>query len=174
MELGYGRTTTNAIAAEAGFSRGAMLHHFPTRADAIHASVEAVFRKRLQVLARGLAKHGHVGADRNRALLQVLWFQLRDRSFLALVELGIAARTDRELARLLAPAEEAYGRAWRELTRAALAANAGSTTAADDVLDTTRAALEGLALASARSTDDPPALRGVLRQLERVLGPTPG
>ena len=32
VELGYGGTTTSVVAARAGVSRGAQLHHFPTRA----------------------------------------------------------------------------------------------------------------------------------------------
>ena len=31
VELGYAGTTTTAIAQKAGLSRGAMLHHFPSR-----------------------------------------------------------------------------------------------------------------------------------------------
>jgi AcrR family transcriptional regulator len=47
--LGGFSTTAPAIAAEAGLSRGAMLHHFPSRQDLIRAAVErlhATFIKR--------------------------------------------------------------------------------------------------------------------------------
>ena len=40
-ELGYGNTTTEKVAKQAGVSRGAMLHHFPSRKTLIrrgHAS----------------------------------------------------------------------------------------------------------------------------------------
>lgn len=33
IDLGYGGTTTALIAEHAGVSRGAMLHHFPSRAE---------------------------------------------------------------------------------------------------------------------------------------------
>ena len=39
-EQGYANTTTESIATVAGVSRGAMLHHFPTRFELIQATVE--------------------------------------------------------------------------------------------------------------------------------------
>ena len=36
---GYGATTTVSVAAEAGVSRGAMLHHFPSKADLMLATL---------------------------------------------------------------------------------------------------------------------------------------
>ena len=41
-ELGYSSTTTDNIAKKAGVSRGAMLHHFPTRFDLINAAVQCL------------------------------------------------------------------------------------------------------------------------------------
>ena len=38
-ELGYGNTTTEKVAKRAGVSRGAMLHHFPSRLELIKAAV---------------------------------------------------------------------------------------------------------------------------------------
>ena len=45
--FGYNNTTTEKIANEAGVSRGAMLHHFPSRADLIKAAVLHLNNKRL-------------------------------------------------------------------------------------------------------------------------------
>ena len=44
VEVGYGRTTTQAIASQAGLSRGAMLHHFPLKSDAVRAAVVGKFQ----------------------------------------------------------------------------------------------------------------------------------
>ena len=46
-ELGYARTTTDNIARQAGVSRGAMLHHYPTRFDLIRAAVQHINLMRL-------------------------------------------------------------------------------------------------------------------------------
>ena len=42
VELGYARTTTTVIAEKAGLSRGAMLHHFPSKLGIIRAAVSIV------------------------------------------------------------------------------------------------------------------------------------
>ena len=41
-EVGYHAATTHQIAERARVSRGALLHHFPTRADIIQAALEAL------------------------------------------------------------------------------------------------------------------------------------
>jgi len=40
LELGYANTTTTLISERAGVSRGAQLHHFPTKAELVAAAVE--------------------------------------------------------------------------------------------------------------------------------------
>jgi len=50
-KLGYFHTTTPAIAEEAGLSRGAMLHHFPSRMDVVRAAIEHLYAKRLRQAA---------------------------------------------------------------------------------------------------------------------------
>src|SRR5690606_17333366 len=50
-ELGYFNTTTEHIARKAGVSRGAMLHHFATRAELIAAAVEHLNQMRLRMFA---------------------------------------------------------------------------------------------------------------------------
>ena len=48
-EIGYGNTTTEKVAKKAGVSRGAMLHHFPSRTALIRAAVMHLNQKRLQL-----------------------------------------------------------------------------------------------------------------------------
>ncbi len=46
-ELGYGRTSSTEICRRAGVSRGAQLHHFPTKADLVSAALDHVFERRV-------------------------------------------------------------------------------------------------------------------------------
>jgi len=45
-DLGYARTTTPEIARRAGLSRGAQLHHFPTKAELVTGAIEHLFARR--------------------------------------------------------------------------------------------------------------------------------
>src|SRR5260370_2151944 len=46
VELGYGATTTTEVAHRAGVSLGALLHHFPTKAELLSAAVGHAFDRR--------------------------------------------------------------------------------------------------------------------------------
>lgn len=114
--LGYFHTTTPAIAAEARLSRGAMLHHFPTRMDVVRAAIAHLHAKRLKAF-RDAVESLSPGADRAHAALRAHWEQLRHPLYAVFIELQVAARTDPELADVLIPAEAAFARELRETAR---------------------------------------------------------
>src|SRR5262249_35439581 len=87
-ELGYARTTTPEIARRAGLSRGAQLHHFPTKAELV-ATRNREFG---EAFARVPA-----GVDRYAAGIDILWSMLCGPTADAWRELALAARTDPEL-----------------------------------------------------------------------------
>jgi AcrR family transcriptional regulator len=98
QELGYTRTTTTEIARRAGVSRGAHLHHFPTKVELVTQAVEHLFERRH---AEFLAAFGELpvgAAQRVDAAIDLLWSMVKGPAFLAWVELAVAARTDPELA----------------------------------------------------------------------------
>ena len=55
-ECGYGRTTTVEVAGRAGVSRGALVHHFSTRADLVLAALEYLCERRLEELEVCIAR----------------------------------------------------------------------------------------------------------------------
>src|SRR5438270_13922097 len=63
VERGYAGTTTTVIAQRAGLSRGAQLHHYPTRAELVAAAVEHLAIKIGHELA---AESAALPADRDR------------------------------------------------------------------------------------------------------------
>jgi AcrR family transcriptional regulator len=111
-KLGYFHTTTPAIAEEAGLSRGAMLHHFPSRMDLVRAAVEHLHAKRLKAF-RAAVERLPPGGNRAHGALQAHWEQLNHPLYAVFIELYVAARTDPELADILAPAEAAFVRELR-------------------------------------------------------------
>ncbi len=114
VELGYSRTTTTAIARRAGLSRGAMLHHFPSKRDVVRAAVEHLHAKRLRALRNAVADVAADG-DHVRQSVDAYWRHVRHPMFVAFFELAVAARTDRELADILRPAQEAFEQEWYQV-----------------------------------------------------------
>jgi len=150
VEAGYAGTTTHAIAAKAGLSRGALLHHFPTKNAVILATVAHLREARLAALQRALGRAGRGDADALRRALEAARAAAREPAAVAARELALAARTDPALAAAVAPAEAAQAREWRETVRAAIGAPAAA--ASEGVLELARVALEGLAAGTAGGT----------------------
>ncbi len=108
VELGWSGTSTTVVSRRAGVSRGAQLHHFPTKQDLVVGAVEHLTERRRDELtraARDLPEHG-----RTKAVLDVLAAQFTSPVFFAALELWVAARTDAELHEAVAPLERRLGR----------------------------------------------------------------
>lgn len=101
-ELGYAGTTTIVVAERAGVSRGAELHHFPTRAALISAAVQYLFTQLLATYEEAFARVP-AGSDRVGVGVDLLWQIFQDARLTAVLELYVAARTDDELRRELIP-----------------------------------------------------------------------
>lgn len=103
-DVGYARTTTTLIAERAGVSRGAQLHHFPSKAALVAEAVDHLARRRIDEARREAAKLPASG-DRVRTTLDLIWEGQAGGLFNATLELWVAARTDIELREKLAPVE---------------------------------------------------------------------
>ncbi len=95
-ESGYARTSTTEICRRAGVSRGAMLHHFPSKAVLVAAACQHIFEARADEFRSAMAQ---VPAGENRldAAIDVLWELFRGDTFAAWYELIMAGRTDPDL-----------------------------------------------------------------------------
>ena len=114
-EQGYTNTTTDNISKRAGVSRGAMLHHFPSKADLMRATVEHLNRQRIEMFATAETEVNR-GAEYSRVEegIDAYWAQLKTPEFIVFHELKVAARTDPELAQTIGPAMKAFETAWYE------------------------------------------------------------
>ena len=102
-ELGYNKSGTVEIARRAGVSRGALMHHFPSKHDLIVATAEYHWN-RIAEEVRNLAMTMHGGQLSLDAFIDGIWnkvFLIRGSS--ATIEMIIAARTDSKLRRELVP-----------------------------------------------------------------------
>jgi len=99
--VGYGATTTGLIADEAGVSRGAMLHQYPTKVDLMLAVVAEVYqRETVEYRRRG---EGDSPRERLYQFPDLMWDLLTRPSAMAVLEIMMGSRSDPELARRLAP-----------------------------------------------------------------------
>src|SRR3954454_4839854 len=71
VEFGWSGTSTTLVSQRAGVSRGAQLHHFPTKADLVLAAVEHLSDARREEL-RAAATDLPTGRRRTRAVLEML------------------------------------------------------------------------------------------------------
>lgn len=134
VERGWSGTTTTEVAERAGVSRGAELHHFPTRAELVAAAVRHLAERRLAEFARAVAALP-AGSDPVSAGVDLLWSIFSDPLAYALLELVVAARTDEELRASLEPearrVEERLARFSREIFPEELARSPRLTTLRD-------------------------------------------
>lgn len=97
VEHGYAGASTPIICERARVSRGAQLHHYPTKAELVAAAVERLFQKRHEEFRRRLAMLPERGAARIDAALDALWEIYSGKTLVAWIEIVVAARTDRAL-----------------------------------------------------------------------------
>jgi len=155
-------------------SRGAHLHHFPTKSELLAAAVEHLLARRMAEVRDAL-----VGLDPSADLLDtgldVMWSMFQGPVFVAWVELWIAARTDPDLARVVAAMDERFTLESRALFVELYAGDVESSTALFDIgRDFAFALMEGVALQRLVPCGQRPAsdYLDVLKQVFRVLSDT--
>jgi AcrR family transcriptional regulator len=151
VERGFSGTSTTLVSERAGVSRGAQLHHFPTKNDLVVAAVEHLTDVRGADLAAA-AERLPTGKRRTRAVLQMLADHFTGPVFTAALELWVAARTDDALLAAVEPLEQRVGRETHRLTVELL----GADEARPGVRELVQATLDlvrGLGLANTISDD---------------------
>jgi AcrR family transcriptional regulator len=107
VERGYRGTTTNDVARRAGVSYGALLHHFPTKADLLCAAVGHVLEQRIAEFRKAMANLPPGTATRDAAI-DMLWSMFQGPTFTAWLELCVGARSDPELAAAVARVDREF------------------------------------------------------------------
>jgi AcrR family transcriptional regulator len=151
VEYGWSGTTTTVVAAHAGVSRGAQLHHYPTKTALVLAAVEHLAQRRTADL-RAEAEALPAGPHRLDRLVDMLAAAFTGPLFVAELELWVAARTDPELRATLVPVVARVGREMHRLTIDLLGADerrTGVTEAVQATLDL----LRGLGVANLLADD---------------------
>ena len=153
VELGYARTTTVEVQRRSGTSRGALLHHFPTRADLMAAVVELIGTQREAAMRKVLAATGPepIGTRAGIALVRRMF---SGPLYQAELELWSAARTEPELRAALRVVEVRLGKVLRASLPVMLGADVAGSAVADLTLELIRGmTVSGVLKRSARDED---------------------
>nr|WP_091733879.1 TetR family transcriptional regulator [Nocardioides scoriae] len=151
VEHGWSGTSTTLVSQRAGVSRGAQLHHFPTKSDLVLAAVAHLSEVRgeeLRAAAAGLP----TGRRRTRAVLEMFADHFTSPVFSAALELWVAARTDPALHAAVLPLEQRVGRDAHRIAVAALGVDE-SRPGVRELVQGTLDLVRGLGLANTISDD---------------------
>src|SRR5689334_20838241 len=151
VEHGWSGTSTTLVSQRAGVSRGAQLHHFPTKNDLVLAAVAHLSERRGEEL-REAARHLPSGKRRTRAVVEMLADHFTSPVFDAALELWVAARTDPALHAAVVPLEQRVGREAHTIAVDALGADE-SRPRVRELVQATLDLVRGLGLANTISDD---------------------
>ena len=166
VERGWSGTSTTLVSQRAGVSRGAQLHHFPTKNDLVLAAVEHLSEVRGRELAEA-ATNLPSGRRRTRAVLEMLADHFTSPVFTAALELWVAARTDPTLLAAVAPLEQRIGREIHRRTVELLAVDEKQP-GVRELVQATLDLVRGLGLANTIS-DDTTRRKRILDEWARTL-----
>lgn len=165
-ERGWTAATVSVIADEAGISRGALQHHFPTREALVVAALEYMFQERATRVERLPAPTGD-GPARVHAVVETLVETYNGELFRAALHAWTAAAADEQVREVIAPLERRFARSVHDLAVAHLGVD-DSDPHVRTLIQTTLDLARGLALADLL-TDDSKRRRRVVRTWSRML-----
>ncbi len=149
VRLGYARTSTTEICRAAGVSRGAQVHHYPTKARLVAAAVERLFERHHTELRESLA-----GEPELDEVFANLWNLYSSPVLTAWMELLVAARTDDALRSQLRAVDESFSAQARLTCRKLLGLEAADEATVGALARTILSVFDGLAFNRTLYDDD--------------------
>jgi AcrR family transcriptional regulator len=151
---GYAATSTTLVARTAQVSRGAMLHHYPSKVCLMEACMVATFERELAYYRHHLLPISDP-VERMEKLLDCAWSCFSSPSGVARTEVWMATRSDPELAARLLPIYQIDSvRSDRSIVHLMAEAGIDDVDFAKSFAVLAISALRGLALAAALGTPE--------------------
>ncbi len=145
VRQGYSKTSTRDIARDAHVSRGALVHHFPTKQELLTAAIDHLHQQRVADFTTRI-RAIPAQADHTVAGIDAYWEHLCSPLFAAVMELRIVARSDTELASVLRPSLSALEARWLGEVRKLFPEWSGAGDAFLLAMDLTQFLMEGMAV----------------------------
>jgi AcrR family transcriptional regulator len=161
-EDGYAGMSTNEVVRRAGVSRGALVHHFPTKAQLAVAALDRWLGDNLVEFEAAFAA---LAPEERRAdvAIDILWAMFEGPTFAAWLELAVASRTDGDLRERMVDVEQRFKGQVAETFERTFAVDGGS--AWFDPMVAVRFAMTLLTGAAVNRILDAPADGGVPEQV---------
>ncbi|MBJ7328296.1 MAG: TetR/AcrR family transcriptional regulator [Solirubrobacteraceae bacterium] len=171
VDYGYVNTTTTRIAERAGVSRGAQVHHFPTKAALVTEALRHLAERRTAQLTERLPDLAADSAGIGE-MLDLLWEGHSGAVFDATLELWVAARTDPVLRENLVTLERDVTMSMWNLAQSTFGEKSKDPEFRED-MELVLAVVRGVALLRASSGEKSPAVerrwRAARERLTRLL-----
>ena len=163
VQVGYSETSLNRVANAAGFSKGALQHHFPSKEDLISATLDRLLERTFQHHPR------HSRVDSVEDSLMIAWTRyINTPPYRALIEILNAARTDRQLQKRISGELIAWG---KRIDRQSLDTYESLNRDDDEVvmlLNMTRSFMRGLLLQEQYGVSQEKTLQYVKKWIELI------
>jgi AcrR family transcriptional regulator len=145
VDLGWSGTSTTEVVRRAGVSRGAQVHHYPTKEDLVLAAIEHLLARRVEEYALAFDQ---LPVERRTLAegFELLWSQCFGRSFDAWLELAIAARRSPALHERFLDVEQRFGEATIDRFQSLFPEHFADREVASIAMRLTFSVLDGLAL----------------------------
>jgi len=139
VDVGYAETSLNRVAGAAGFSKGALQHHYPSKEDLIAATLN-------RLLERPFKRSRSTSSNVEDALMVAWTKYINTPAYRALLEILNAARTDDLLQARVADDLLDWGQALDDQSLAQYEAVSGDDEEVVMLLNMTRSFMRGLLL----------------------------
>ena len=166
FEKGYGETTIARVAERAGFSKGALQHHFPTKEDLMEATADTLLSRPFEKKATRRRKPQSV----EDALVSPWRLMTNTPAYRALLEILIAARTDEKLQDRISDNLHAWNKALDEQSLETFQSVGGTDKDVVDLLTMTRSLMRGLVIQD-RYSQDPKESDAHISRWAKLIAP---
>jgi AcrR family transcriptional regulator len=169
IERGWAGTSTTEVVRRAGVSRGAQVHHFPTKEDLVLAAVEHLLERRIREFQTTFSDLP--SAQRSPAsAMRLLYDHCFRATFEPWLELAVAARTDPALHERFAQLESRFFDTALATFRGMFPDAAADPSFARVALQLTFAVLDGLAIGRMMDVPDD-ELEAVIDAFNAITAP---
>jgi AcrR family transcriptional regulator len=164
--VGYGDTTLNKVATMAGFSKGALQHHFASKEDLIAATADRLLQRSVAGVTTTKAQQRFESVD---ASLRRSWEKLiNTAAYRALLEILNAARADKALQTRISDNLLQWGRALDQNAIDTYEAVDGDDEDVKALMNMTRSFMRGLVIQERYTNDADETSRHIERWIDMI------